>query len=468
MNFINKNIKKVFPLILVLSLLVQALDPVPIIVEAKSIPSTDLLLYVGEKYGIDDNFSFHSAKGPNFISNPGKYIISNSNVVGIEGYYAKNRTTDQGWLQPDGFYSYIVGLHTGKSTITVLYGSQIIHKYNITVKHREVTSPTEYCRTDFFIDDNPITRLGREEEKEAIELESAVKNILISLKLENYNTDAERLFALAKWYNENTKRVGWADGGGEHKALVKKRADKRGLNMAGTLLLRNMGYEIAEGGYPYYEPFIYLYEKWYKFETARFPDWEFSNYTIEDCFIDENDTKIAYVEDTKLHLPSMLVNIETEQQNLILGQSKVLPEDRLSHNVYSSDPSVVDIKEGKIVTKGVGIAIVYRYDDTYCDAFYVIVEPEIKVNKKTVTLKKSGKMQKTFKSTSPYRSKINQDLKDTWLRELMINLDRLEPALSPDARFSTTYDIKTGLLSGCIMKADGSKEAVFNDNELAD
>ncbi len=456
----QNKIKKILMCILILALSIPAtLAKDPVISKAVSDKSTDMILYVGERYNIADFFGDIYTG----IPNPGKYIISDSNVVGIEGHYSKNERDNQGWLIPEGYYSYIVALHTGKSTVTVVKGSKALHKYNITVKNREITSPTQYSHLATYYMDYPEKRIGRKPDKNSISKENTVKKILKSLDLESYNTDGERLFTLAKWFNDSKKSGIGAD---QEIYGFTEEGDDTGLVSAGLLLLHNMRFEIREGGtFAYSWPEIYIDEKWYKFNVVTMSFWEFSNYTMVDCFIDENGSKIPYVKDTKTHLPSMLIDIETKQQNILVGQSQALPIDRLSHNAYSSDISVVDVKDGKLIGKGAGIAIVYRYDDTYCDAFYVVVEPKITVDKKTVTLKKSKKLQKSYKSISPYRRVVNDDLYKFWVWEVA-NLYRLEPALSSEARLSTIYDAKTGYLSAYVVKTDGSKKLIFDDKDV--
>lgn len=458
----QNKIKKIIIFVSILALSIPAtLFKDPIISKAISDKSTDMILYVGEKYSIDDFFGdIYSG-----IPNPGKYIISNSNVLGIEGYYSKNEYNEQGWLIADGYYSKIVALHTGKATVTVVNGSNKLFRYNITVKNREITSPTQFCDWPDFYEDYPQLRMGRKPEERSVFRENAMKSILKSLNLESYNTDRERLFALAKWFYETTQ-----NGDGVDYAVYGRPANSimRATGQIGVILIQNMGFEVRfvdPNTHSWAE--IYLNGAWYKFDAYYFSTADrFSVYNIDRFLQDvESEEFVSNIEDSKTHLPSMLVDIETKQQNLISGQSKDLPNDRLSQNVYSSDTSVVDIKDGKLIAKGAGIAIVYRYDETYCDAFYVVVEPEIKVNKKTVALKKSRKVQKSFKSLSPYRKIITHDMYECYIWE-DTKLYRLEPALSSDARLSTTYNTKTNHLRGYIISADGSKKLVFDDKDV--
>lgn len=442
----QRAIKKLLSFILILVLTLQIIGDNHTI-GAKSIPTTDMILYVGEKYSIDDFFDDN-------IHNPGKYIISNSNVVGIEGYYSKNQRDGQGWKTPDGFYSHIVALHTGKSTVNVIYGSKTIYKYNITVKNRELISPTGYLDLYGHVpEDYPETRMGRKADKKKIEEESLAKEILRSLNLESYDSDRERIYALAKWvYNYEF---------GEGDALSNKFIDcYLDSNLGSVHVIQNMGFKTSiGGGVNEWIPDICLDRSWYSFRFNKL------HIGIESCIEGKDDPNIKYTSNTKTHLPSMIVNIETKQQNLLVGQSKSLPNDRLSHNVYSSDTSVVDIENGKLMAKGAGIAIVYRYDGTYCDAFYVVVESNIKASKKTVKLIKSGKTQKSFKSISPYRRRI-KSYEDNNEARTITSLNILEPSLSPNTRLSTTYNNKTGLLAGYAVKEDGTKTLLFDDKEI--
>lgn len=444
----QRAIKKLFSFILILVLTLQIIGDYHTI-GAKSIPTTDMILYVGEKYGIDDFFNDN-------IHNPGKYIISNSNVVGIEGYYSKNQRDGQGWKTPDGFYSQIVALHTGKTTVNVINGSKTIYKYNITVKNRELISPSGYLELYGYVPhDYPETRIGRKIDKRKIEEESIAKEVLKSLNLESYDSDRERIYALAKWVHNFEF--------GEGDALSNKFYDcYKESNLGSVHVIQNMGIKTSiGGGVNEWIPDMCLDGSWYSFRFNKF------HIGIENCIEGKNDLNIKYTSNTKTHLPSMIVDIETKQQNLLVGQSKSLPNDRLSHNVNSSDTSVVVIENGKLVAKGTGIAIVYRYDGTYCDAFYVVVESNIKASKKTVKLIKSGKIQKSFKRLSPYRKRI-KSYKDNNEARTIASLNILEPSLSPNTKLFTTYNNETGLLAGYAVNEDGTKTLLFDDKEILD
>jgi hypothetical protein len=166
----------------------------------------------------------------------------------------------------------------------------------------------------------------------------------------------------------------------------------------------------------------------------------------------------------KTHLPAWLIGIETQQQILQKGDTKALPHDRLSSNVFSSDESIVKIEDNKIVGVKDGIAIVCRYDDTYCDAFYVVVDKKTKPKKLSVNYKPDGKNHTSYKSSdiATNRKIINENpyrREETWKKSVLY---KLEPALN-GGKLQTSY--KDGYIKAYVIDANGTKQEIFDDTD---
>jgi hypothetical protein len=151
--------------------------------KAEKETSENITLYVGDEYKIDETFEF-TEKGMAIYAWPtGKYLISDTNIVGMKSNYQKS---------DDYFSDYIVALHSGKATVTVLDGKKVLYKYNVTVKVRSMTSPSNY----FKLYESTENKKG---------IINQAKEILKSLNLASYNTDRERLYAIAQWFNDHAK-----------------------------------------------------------------------------------------------------------------------------------------------------------------------------------------------------------------------------------------------------------------------
>jgi hypothetical protein len=166
--------------------------------------------------------------------------------------------------------------------------------------------------------------------------------------------------------------------------------------------------------------------------------------------------------DRKTHLPAWIIGTETPQQLMWKGDSITLPEDRLSSNVFSSDESIVKIENNKLIGVKEGIAIVYRYDDTYCDAFYVLVEKPFKSKKLSVNYKPDGKIHTTYKSSDICinRKIINENpsrYTEVWKSMVLYKLD---PGLN-GGKLRTSY--MDGYITTYVIDKDGNKIEIFDD-----
>jgi hypothetical protein len=414
--------------------------------KAEKETSENITLYIGDEYKIDETFEF-TEKGMAIYAWPtGKYLISDTNIVGIRSSYNKKN---------DYFNDYIVALHSGKATITVLDGKKVLYKYHVTVKLRTMASPTNY----FVLNKDVDNKKG---------IINKSKNILKSLNLASYNTDRERLYTIAQWFNDHAK---YDDKDifepSMYYALTGTPENYEIYVELSDFFLRSLGFETDSSNGQ-----VKLDGNWYSFSLADFVDGKLdadykSNtdnipYTCISSVLNNPD-ELYYQNNTKTHLPSWLIDITTPQQNLLVGDSINLPDDVLSSNTVSSDPSVVAVENDKLVGKGTGNAIVYRYNDTYCDIFYVLVESNNKPLKKTISFKKTASVKTSYSMNdfTTYRSILNHT---SYIGDVFIY--NFEPAISSKGKLITSYDTGKRLFSAYILMEDGTRKLVFDDKNF--
>ncbi|MBE5965657.1 MAG: hypothetical protein E7255_01580 [Lachnospiraceae bacterium] len=409
----------------------------------------------------------------------------------------------------------MVGLRPGKATIyQYTYNNNII-KYNITVKRIELDSITSFfglSKEDEFISS------GRN--YYAKKTDQTAQDILKILKLDQCNSDKERIAEVSK-YLHNTITMSYYSyetyiDSAAYGALVKKLTGT-GINQGSHLLIKNLGFNttllpalldlcvskiLLEGVYYCYDlysdrgnlflgseylDYIYAGEGTYTNEAGEtlqgslyydengiISDEEIENYTFDvnneflttnGEFLKTQDEKLLYLSTArKSHLPAWLIDCDRPQQFIQKGKSVKLPKDRLSTNVSSSDESIVKIENNKMVGVKEGIAIVYRYDDKFCDAFYVVVDKKPESQKLTLNYKKDGKNYLSYKTSdiSSHRFIISSDETlrgDIWDET---SLYILEPALN-GGKLQTTY--KNGYLKVYVIDANGKKEKIFDDTD---
>lgn len=100
----------------------------------------------------------------------------------------------------------------------------------------------------------------------------------------------------------------------------------------------------------------------------------------------------------RTHLPAWIIGKDTAQQVINVGQTKKLSSSDMNSNIFSSDSSIVKVEDGEITGVNPGVAIVYRYNDTYCDVFYVLVKK--KGAPKTIQAKVYTKSAKSYFKTT--------------------------------------------------------------------
>lgn len=161
---------------------------------------------------------------------------------------------------------------------------------------------------------------------------------------------------------------------------------------------------------------------------------------------------------TRTHLPSWIINADTKQQVIDVGQTVKLNSSDMNSNIFSSDTSIVTAADGKITGVMPGVAIVYRYNDTYCDVFYVLVSR--KGAPKTVQAKAYKKSIKSYFSSSDYApyilgggEKICQV--DDWNS---LRIYDLEPIFGHGGSLKTSYS--KGKIK-CYVEYNGKSELIY-------
>jgi len=490
---------------LVIVILIMSFINISAITAEAAVHTYNITLNVGEKEGINLR-GFISNGDFIFYAPSSKYTISDPSIVGMDYEYNKKK---------DEWSNDIVALRPGTATIYQWYENKKIFKYIITVKRQEMDSITSY----FGLVDTKNCDYSSAYYPE--ETDEAAQDILKDINIEQYNSDRERIAAISKYLYKNIT-YGHAElDQTPYAALVKKSA-KNGIHLASALLLENLGFDLQQcGGDKYHwseikleginyiydlENFIFndflmgsvCYDQIYAGDgtyTNEFgeilhgslyydargvvSDWVADSYT-NDIYneticthgtgfnLQTQEEKLCYLtNDRKSQLPAWLIGIETPEQIIWEGKSRVLPEDQLSSNVYSSDESIVKIKDNKIIGVRQGIAIVYRYNDTYCDAFYVVVDKKVTSKTTTFNFKADGKKYSTYKLSNfcAYRKVLNE-----WVyrrRELWKNsvLYKLDPIFN-GGELVTTY--KGGYLKAFIIDSNGDKQTLFDDTDYID
>lgn len=422
-------------------------------------------LLVGEEYDIPHILR----SGKDWFEPGGKYTVSNNSVVGIKSQYRKK---DKYWSD------YIVALRPGSARITLYNKKKQKTIFMVTVKRTEQISPSA-----------------------PYDLTESEKKLLAGINLEQYNTDRKRLAAVTwKLSNENfyTK-------------------DSYGSRFARRIdsLFSSMGYEVwgdaksitstrynilkLEGKEYYYQYHnytgycnIYGSEEWnldyvgeefytddtgnskggsvYRKEDGELEYGYMERYQddIAVDFLEGHKENIEnYLGSKKSHLPAWLIGADTRQQTLFKGETKRLPQDALSTSYYTSDESVVTIDGSQLKAVNPGIAIVYRYNEDYLDAFYVMVDSKSKGKSITTNFKKDGKLHKSYTDASfaSYRSLLEQrypETEEVWSDTVT---QRLE-AVCNGGKLVTEY--KNGLLAGYVIDEQGVKSKVISDKERVD
>lgn len=496
----KKKILRLFIVIFVISSIIISPAKAEAATEIKQI---NITLNVGTEKSLDT----YIVSNKYFYGPVGKFTISDPSIVGLDCKYDKKR---------DEWTNHIVGLRPGKTTLLRWQDKNKYIKFNITVNRVEIDSITSFFG---MVKTLRSSGLGLHEPEKS---DKAIIEMLKDLHLEQYNSDRERINVISKYLYKNVTllledRLDTYLDNTVYSALVEK-VTCSGVNPASGWALQVLGFDIRQaelleipwyrirlegieyrydlldaintgyliGSEAYNTQYVgegtYTNEAGKTFQGSLYYDdiGDISN-TLADTFtldvyngiLTTNFNKYILPDDEcfytstnrKTHLPAWLIGNDTPQQLMLKGEKIALPEDRLSSNVFSSDETIVKIDDNKIIGVKEGIAIVYRYDDTYCDAFYVVVDSE-KVNYKKlkVDYKPDGKKYSTYKPSDICinRRILNEDVliwDKIWTG---LPLYKLETAFN-GGKIQTSF--KDGYMKVYVIDSNGNKQQVFDDTD---
>lgn len=468
---------------------------------ATEIKQVNITLYVGTKKSLDT----YIVNNKIFYPQTGKFTVNDPSIVGLECKYDKKR---------DEWTNHIVGLRPGKTTLLRWQNNNKYIKFNITVNRVEIDSITSFFG---------MVKTERSSGLKHIKPElsdNAIKEMLKNIHIEQYGSDRERINEISKYLYKNVTllsedQLDTYEDDSVYSALVEK-ATYGGINETSGWALQNLGFEIRQHELAHIARYVitlegveYLYDLWAiiksefflgseTYDTQYVGEGTYTNeagetfqgslyyddigdisnsvadtYTLDvyngilttnlKDYIKPDDESFYTSTNRKTHLPAWLIENDTSQQLMLKGETIALPMDRLSSNVFSSDESIVKIENNKIIGVKEGIAIVYRFDDTYCDAFYVVVDREKENYKKLkVNYKPDGKKYSTYKSSDICinRRLLNENIyiwDEVWCD---LPLYKLEPAFN-GGKLLTSF--KDGYMKVYVIDSDGKKQEVFDD-----
>ncbi len=130
----------------------------------------------------------------------------------------------------------------------------------------------------------------------------------------------------------------------------------------------------------------------------------------------------------------------------------------MNSTAFSSDTSVVKVANGKITGVNPGVAIVYRYNDTYCDVFFVLVKKQ--GAPKTIQAKVYTKSTKSYFKTTDYAPYIlGGQFIETQIEDWEnLRIYELEPIFGHGGSLKTKY--ADGKIE-CYLEYNGKKELVY-------
>ncbi len=397
-----------------------------------------------------------------------------------------------------GIYPNDIKVHAlgpGTATLKVYDGKKLIDSYTFTVTSDIAYSPSSFVS----IDGEYLSADNRKKEQKLL------KKFITEAADPKYSTTNQRIKAALdamiaydgkllseKEYNKILKKRkdDLADGYlTAYDRLIYKNATAEGYAQANRLMLSNMGFQASVFGdigsaenslklYISYKNYLKLsgefdeeyelyeedYEEFYESDEEDL-DTEINQELIEEYiyFTATNKLKTEYdfsVEDkdsiyNRTHLPAWIIEKDTKQQNISVGQTISLSSSDMNNNLYSTDTSVVKAENGSITGVKPGIAMVYRYNDTYCDVFYVMVKK--KGSAKTINGKVYHKSVKTYFKDSDYAPFIASE---QWEKKRIQNWESLrlydlEPIFGHGGKLTTKFS--KGVLK-CYLEYKGKKD----------
>jgi hypothetical protein len=423
------------------------------------------------------------------------YKISDDSVVGLKAN--TDPTAVAIWLpssygllsvMPYNINMYALG--PGKATISVYDGKKLIDTFNVTVTVDKAISPSSYID---LTDDNLYDTISYTESKtksikeEELKKENdLIKSFAKAAADPKYTTTNQRILAALnavinhgatqiseKKYKElvyNSWKKGTTLRGKYRTAnsmLLEKKAVSKGFALVNRAVLSNLGficskYTIDEST-KYYGCETWNYVTLFKKSDEEYEDENTSGYIDEVGFgaAAKLDSKYDFTSEDpeslykKTHLPAWLIDKDTKTQYVSAGETKQLSTGDINDNIYSSDTSIVTVQKGSITGVQPGVAIVYRYNEDYCDVFYVVVKK--KGTPITIQSKIYTKSTKAYFKPTAYAPYIRGGQSEAVQREdwLGLRIFDMEPIFGKGATLTTKYS--EGIIE-CYLNENGESQ----------
>lgn len=418
------------------------------------------------------------------------YKISDDSVIGIAvnmGIDFKSSILTEGKNgNMYGNYPYdvkVIALGPGTATLKVYDGKKLIDSYKFTVIADYTYSPSSFVNNTMEGENSKIDTLIKKFALRAIDSRYTTTNERILAALNAGIEYGGVLVSEKRYYQmEYEEAIGYPT---VSQRLLEKIAIAEGYAKTNKAILNNLGFNCIVGtspGTPASNA-VELYKETENYEEKlqdRLDDPE--EYEDYEEYVDEELTKGYFTYDldfsatTKLtteydfsaeeadtiykrtHLPAWTIGADTEQKVINVGQTISLSNSDMNTNTYSSDTSIVKAENGKITGVKPGIALVYRYNDTYCDIFYVLVNK--KGSTKTVQTKINTKTTKLYFTSSDYAPYILGAKTEKCRIEDWDNLRiyKMEPIFGHGGTLKTKY--KKGKIE-CYIEYDGRTDLMY-------
>ncbi len=433
------------------------------------------------------------------------YKISDDSVIGLR--FNGNVNFNSEILDVDKYGNQIAiapndikvhALGPGTATLKVYNGKKLIDSYSFTVISDIAYSPSSFVSTDGeYLSDKTLEKerkLLTQFIMEAVDAKYTTTNQRIKAALNASIAYGGKLIS-EKEYNKLDDKYG--DDLGDrylsaYSRLIDKKATAGGYADANKIMLSNMGFRCEadkdDPGSACNYLNLYMRNESYE-EQIKERDEFFRKYNEDDEFreeygeLDEEDLDneirkgefeyITFSATNKLtteydfstedkdsiynrtHLPAWIIGKDTKQQVISEGQTISLTSSDMNNNLYSSNTSVVKAENGSITGVKPGIAIVYRYNDTYCDVFFVMVKK--KSSAKTINGKVYHKSVKSYFKDSDFAPYIyggqrERNRIEDWES---LRLYEMEPIFGYGGRLVTEYS--KGIVK-CYMEYEGDKQ----------
>ena len=349
------------------------------------------------------------------------YKISDDSVIGLKingdidfnsGILMADKNGNVRAIHPYDVKVYALG--PGTATLKVYNGKKLIDTFKFTV-----VADSTYSLSSF------VNNTDVDSYKYNDKLMAEIKRYAKIAANSKYTTTNQRILAVLnalieddcklmseKEYNKWYRKIKYDDTFTYRTAysrLFDGKAIAGAFASVNKAVLSNLGLQCVTYSEDYDEACntVYIYKKddYYKndiypeINQGQFYDYKFvatTKLTSDYDFTAEDEDSIY----KRTHLPAWIIGKDTSQQVVNVGQTIKLPSSDMNKNIFSSDTSVVKVENGKITGVKPGIAIVYRYNDTYCDMFYVLVKKQ--GASKTIQAKIYTKSAKSYFKTKDY------------------------------------------------------------------